>query len=333
MGRTRRTGTIAAGFTMVLFAAACGSDTPDSEGGGGDAASDYPSEQITFVVPYEPGGSTDLFGRAYADRLAEVTGQTVVVENVGGGGGGIGQTQVIQSEPDGYTIGLGTNTALGFQQFINPDVPWETPEDYTALGTLAETPSLLVVSPDSPFEDFGQMIEEARERPGEITVGTTGARTLAHITMQQVMNAEDVEFNMVHLPSAGEALTAVIGGHVDTFATTLASAKGLITDGALEALVVLTDREYEALPDVPLISDYDLEPTITFGLYVIAPPGLPDDIAAALERLTREVLESEGYLEFQAESGAFSGPIGIEDTEQSLSDQTETLREIAESME
>lgn len=147
---------------------------------------DFPTRSIEFVIPYNPGGSVDPAGREFMQRFTDMHGYDVVLENIPGAGGTVGVADALTSEPDGYRIGMGVNTGLAFQPLTNPDLPWETADDYTPLGSLGNSPATFFVAADSEWEDFGQLMDHIRENPGELTVSTPGAFTLGDITTEQL---------------------------------------------------------------------------------------------------------------------------------------------------
>lgn len=313
-----------------LAATACGAGA----GGGSDADSaELPGGKFTFVIPYAPGGSTDNFGRLFVEGLEKELDRSVTVENVDGAGATIGIAQTLTSKADGTTIGMGTNTALTFQPLVSDQLPWKTSEDYEAFGAIADTPGLLVTGKKSGYGTFDELIAAAKAKPGDVSLATTGANTLAHISSAQLEQVTGVKFNIVHFPSASEAMTAVIGGHVDGFSTTPSSAKGQVASGDLTALAVLSDTPDPALPDVPTITDLGYDPTVSFSLYVIAPPGLPEGVKETLETAVTNVLESDDFKSGLEEQGGTAGPIGLSETEKSLDDEQKSMEGLVDLMQ
>jgi tripartite-type tricarboxylate transporter receptor subunit TctC len=321
---------------VALVAVACAGDAPSDEPATADEGQvdevDHHFEY--FMTPYAPGGAGDLSARAFVEAYEEHTGATVTVDNIDGGGGTIGVADLITSGPqDGSTIGNAANTALAFQPLANPDLPYESVDDYTVFGAMGSTPPILIVAPDSEWGSFDQMITFVENDPGGISIGTTGARTLSDLNTEEINMEADAEFNTVHLEGASEGVAQVVGGHIDGFITTYPTIRGFLEDGEIEALVVLDDEEYPPLPDIPIITDYGLDPPLALQFYVIGPPDLEPAIEAAIERDVVAVLESEAYQEWQRDNGMVPEPGGSEVGRESLASNESTFARILESME
>ena len=149
-------------------------------------AQEYPSRDITFIVPYAPGGSTDPISRQIASQLEKELKRTVNVENKPGGSATVGVGQVIRSKPDGYTIGLSSNSALAYQPLVNKSLTWKSPADYQSIVTLVKLPAIITVKADSPYKTFEDFIEAARQNPGKIRVAVSGYRTAPDLVIQDL---------------------------------------------------------------------------------------------------------------------------------------------------
>jgi tripartite-type tricarboxylate transporter receptor subunit TctC len=285
--------TIAACAVLGLLAA-CGS------GGdaGGDAAADFPSEDIRLLVPYAAGGPTDLTARAYGAALEEQLGQTVVVENLPGGSGAIATQELIGAEPDGHTLSLVTAGTLVLTPLAN-EVGY-TKDDVTPIGVLSEVPSLVAVGADSPYETAEDFFDAARERPGELNVAVPGASTPQAIELQRLREEYDVEVTVVPFDGNAEMTTALLGGNVDAVLINASQDVAENIDaGAFRPLAVSSEERLSWLPDTPtLVESGFSELTLsgsTFGL--AGPAELPEEIASQLEDALRTAHEDPAVVE------------------------------------
>ncbi|WP_109472524.1 Bug family tripartite tricarboxylate transporter substrate binding protein [Ornithinimicrobium cavernae] len=325
--RTTRLLTVMAAVVSVTLLSACGGSAGGQEGSDG-----LPDGQLTFIVPYGPGGSTDNISRIFVEHLEKQLDRPIVVENVEGGGGVIGMTETMQSDPDGLTIGLGTNTALTFQPLVSDGLAWGSTDDYSVFGAMGETPVLAISSTASGIETLDDFVTEAEARPGEISVGTTGANTLAHISAAQLENQLGIDLNIVHFPSAAEAVTAAVGGHIDAYLTTPSSAQAMVEAGEVNGLAILNEQVPEGL-DVPSAVEEGIDPVISFTVYVIAPKGLPEAVATELEEATVAVLKDPAYQKAVAGEGAFPGAIGAEEANADLGQEQKTMQALVDLMD
>lgn len=228
---------------------------------------------------------------------------------------------------------MGTNTALTLQPLTNDELPWQTTDDYEAFGTIAVTHGVLVAGGDSGFETFEDLLAAAKKKPGDVALATTGANTLAHVSSTQLEQTTGADFNIVHFPSASEAMTAVIGGHVDAFSTTPSSAKGQVSSGDLVALATLAEDPDPTFPDTPTIVDLGYEPTVDLSLFVIAPKGLPEGVRSTLVDAVSAVLESEEFKTGLESQGAVPGPVGTSETQELLETEQHEMEGLVDLLE
>ena len=269
---------------LLLLAACGGQQAADSP----EEAAAYPSEEIRLIVPYAAGGPTDLTARAYGEFLERDLGQPVVVENLPGGSGALATQELVQSDPDGYTLALITAGTTVLTPLVN-DVGY-TAADITPVGVLSEVPSLLAVGKGSPYPDMAAFVADARARPGAITVGVPGASTPQGIELQRLRDEHGVEVTVVPFNGNAEMTTALLGGNVDAV---LINASQDVTQNIdaseFRPLAVSTKQPLDWLPGIPTLVDAGFPGLTlsgsTFGL--AGPAGLPEPVVTRLEDALR----------------------------------------------
>lgn len=270
---------VAALFAGILIAAPAGAE---------DA---YPSRPITMIVPFAPGGSTDAIGRIVAAGLSEVLGQTVVVENRAGGGGSLGTGTIVDAEPDGYTVGIGTASTLAINPAIYKALPFDALEDLVPIVGIVEVPNILSVNPSVEASDITAFVAFARAHPATLSYASAGNGSVGHLLGEQFKLATGTD--IVHVPykGSGPALIDVVGGQVPVFYDNLPSSLPLVLDGRLRPLAVSGEARVPALPDVPTFAEAgfpDMNWMAFFGL--IGPKGLPEPVVTKLNAAVGQAL-------------------------------------------
>lgn len=256
-------------------------------GQGGDSA-DFPTHALTMVVPYSAGGATDLASRAIADCLEGELGQPVAVENKDGSSGAVAMEYLLSAEPDGYTIGtITTGTTVITPLFNNLDFG---PEDFRSIGLAAEVPHALVVPADSEYETAEQLLDDARNNPEQVTIGTAGPTTPQGLEITRMTELYDVPVKQVPFEGDAELLPALLGGHVSAGFGTVGPPFGpALESGDLRALAVGSPERSDQLPDVPTFAELGMdELTLGVSLYAFAvpaatPDGIVDTLGSAVE--------------------------------------------------
>lgn len=245
------------------------------------AQTGYPSRPVRLVVPSAAGGGTDLLARVIAQKLSESLNQQLVVENRAGAGQMIGIDLVAKSQPDGYTILMAAST-LAINPIMYRKVPYDAVRDFSPITQVASLPSVLVTHPSLPVTTVAELIELARQRPGQINFSSAGIGTLPHMSVELLKSMTGI--NMVHIPYKGTSggVMDLLSGQVALMAPNVLTALPHIKSGKLRALGVTTARRNYALPDVPAISE--TVPGYEFAQWygVLAPTGTPGDIIARL---------------------------------------------------
>lgn len=255
----------------------------------------YPDKLIRIIVPFAPGGGTDLITRTLSVGMAQHLGQTVIVENKPGAGTIIGSDVVARSEPDGYTLLMAT-----FAHAVNPSMvsklPYVTDKAFAPVALIGRTPNILVVKSDSPYKTVQDVIAAAKAQPDKFTFASQGNGTSAHMAGELFKNMAKV--NITHIPykGAGPALTDLLGGQVDMMFGTAAAVTPLIHSGKLRALGVTTAQRSPAFPNIPTIAESGVAGYAAeswYGLY--APAGTPADVIAKLNAAVKKALQTEAF--------------------------------------
>src|SRR5688572_1683635 len=250
-------------------------------------AQDYPSKPIRYIVPFPPGGSSDLIARAIAPRMAEKMGQQVVVENRPGAGGMIGVDIVAKAPPDGYTIGLAAAGALSSNIHLYPSMPFHPEKDLAPVTMLAIIPFFLVAHPSQPGT-LKELIAAAKAKPGALAVGYGGNGSTMHLAGELFNMMAGVKLQPVPYKGSGPVSTDVLGGQVPLGVVDVPSAIAHVRAGKMRALAVTSKRRIVAAPDVPTFEEAGVPGYEAIGWFgVVAPAGTP---AAIVNRLNAEIV-------------------------------------------
>jgi len=258
----------------------------------------HAQKTITLIIPFPPGGSTDIVGRIAADGLAKELGQPVVVDNRGGAGGAIGAKAIADAAPDGYTLGVATVSTHVVNPVVVPlmrgaPLGYDALKDFTYITQIAAVPNVVSIHPSVPARNMAEFISYAKNNPGKLNFGTPGNGSLGHLIGETFKSAAKVD--MVHVPykGAGPALNDTLAGQVQVLFDNLPSSLPHIQSGKLRALAVASDKRVAALPDVPTFAEAGL-PQVNdpswFGLIGPArlPPALASRVGDALARAVRQ---------------------------------------------
>lgn len=285
-------------------------------------AQTYPSRPITIIVPFAPGGTTDIVARIVGDKLGKELGQTVVIENRGGGGGSIGAAAVAKANPDGYTLGVSTISTHAVNAACNPKLSYNPIQDFTAITNMARTPNVLTVNPKFPAQDFSQFLDHVKKNPGKLTYATSGTCSIQHMVGEQ-FKASTGTF-ILHIPyrGAGPALNDLLGGQVDMMFDNLPSSMSHIQSGKLRPLAIAWNKRLEALPNVPTFAELGLKQVNDPAWYgLVAPAKTPEDIVNKLNAAVVKVLNMPDVKERLKQQGA--EPVGNKPAEHAAEIKTE----------
>jgi tripartite-type tricarboxylate transporter receptor subunit TctC len=248
-------------------------------------AQQFPTKPLRMVVPFAPGGPTDIVGRAVSQRLTESFGQTVVVDNRAGAGGVVGADLVAKSPPDGYTLLLCSTGAMAINPSLMPNMPYDAVRDFAPLSLVVTIPYLLLVSAGSPLQSVKDLIAAAKAKPGQINYGSAGIGSTSHLAGELFKSMAKID--IVHVPYKGSApaATDLIGGQLQTMFDAVAVALPLVRGGKLRALGISTTKRSALVPDVPTIAESGVpgyEVATWHG--ICAPAGTPPAVVGTLNR-------------------------------------------------
>jgi tripartite-type tricarboxylate transporter receptor subunit TctC len=271
---------------FVLVLAFCGN--LDAAG-----AQPYPNRSVTLIIPFPPGGSTSIVGRVIADKMSQLLGQSIVVDNRGGAGGTVGTKAAAKSEPDGYTLLLGYTGTLAIGPSLYRNVGYDPRKDFAPIGMIGSAPSSLVVHPSFPSQSVAELIAYAKANPGKINFGSAGVGTVNHITGEYFARAAGIK--LVHIPykGTGPALSDLLGGHIPMAFAPIPATHANISAGFLRALAVTSTHRSALLPDVPTMIEAgipDFDATLAYGL--VAPAGTPRAVIDRLNTALQAALAS-----------------------------------------
>ncbi|MBB5692596.1 Bug family tripartite tricarboxylate transporter substrate binding protein [Muricoccus pecuniae] len=289
----RGLGLAALGMTIGTAARAQGTGQGSSPGSAqGSGAAEWPQRQVTLVVPWAPGGSTDTLARVLAQRVSADLGRPVVVDNRPGASGTVGHSSVSRAQPDGYTLLLGTNSTYAMAPFLLNSLPYDNDRGFTPIGLLATNAQFFCVHPSVRANDIAELIALAKAQPGKISYSSSGAGSSAHLAVE-LLNAE-AGVEMLHVPYRGgaPALQALIANEVQLSAVDAVSALQPMRAGAVRAIAVSSPQPDPAAPEVKPIAATvpGFESSTDFSLF--APPGVAPALGSRIQAAFARALES-----------------------------------------
>lgn len=260
---------------------------------------EYPSADVEYIIPYNPGGSTDPIGREFGRLLAEHLGTSSTPLNMPGGDESIGATHVFNADPDGYTVGLASTAGLIGQPILNPSLTYKGGEDFTSIIKMVTVPYALMVSGDSPYENLEQFLEAAADKPGDLRVGTPNRMGGSAFALYSLEDLAGVRTTLV--PStggSGETALSVMGGRIEAMIGTASGQLGLIEAGDMRALAYTGTGYEEFLPDAVSFTDAGFDVPFAGDYVTIAPAGVPEDIRNKLVSAGQEVAAGDEWIKF-----------------------------------
>ena len=257
-------------------------------------AQNYPNKPIKMIIPFPPGGATDIVGRIVAEALTKELGQPVVVDNRSGGGGGIGAMATAKAAPDGYTLGIATVGTHGTNPACNSKGGYDAVQDFAPVSNLARTPNVLTMFPGVSVKNYQELLALLKKNPGKLRYATGGTCGVHHLTgaLFTALTGTD----MIHIPyrGSGPALTDVMGGHVELFFDSLPGSLPSIQNNRLRPIAVAWDKRLDALPNVPTYAEIGLKPineAVWYGL--VAPAKTPANVLQAANAAINAALKDK----------------------------------------
>jgi len=268
-------------------------------------AQGYPSKPIRIVVPFPPGGGTDLIARESSQRVARATGWIFVIDNKPGAGGNLGVDAVAKSAPDGYTLVFGQTSNLAINPTLYAKLPYDPQKDLAPIVLVANAPLVMVTGASSPYQTLADAVAAAKAQPGAVNFASPGNGTVAHLTSELFQKAASVKTQHIPYKGAAQALTDVISGNVELYMSSVPTLLGQIKQGKLRALAVTSARRVDDLPNVPTLSESGykgFDAATWFGY--LAPAGTPKEIVSLLNFEFNKALQQPELRKRLADEGA-----------------------------
>jgi tripartite-type tricarboxylate transporter receptor subunit TctC len=258
----------------------------------GAQAQSWPQKPVRFIVPFPPGGATDISARLIGEKLTEIWGQQVVIENRGGAGGSVGAAEAARAAPDGYTLFFPSGSVVTANQHIYEKLSYDPEKDFIPVTNAVTGPQVLTVPASSPYKTIKDLIDAARANPGKLTFGHAGIGSQTHLAAENFVWQAKIDALAVPYKGEGPGLAGLVGGETSFFVGNLAASIGHIQGGRIRALGVTSKDEAPQLPGVPPIGKTvpGFENAGWFG--IVAPTGTPKDVVQKIYRDTKKALEA-----------------------------------------
>lgn len=265
----------------------------------------YPNKPISLALGYPPGGSTDLVARTIAQKLGERLKQSIVVENYGGAGGTIGAKKVVEANPDGYSLLLGTSSEISIARLTNANVKYDGEKDLTPIGLVATSPMVFVAGTKLKANTLDEFVQLAKDNPGKLAFASAGVATPLHLAGEQINQRAGIHMTHVPYRGAGQMVTDVLGGQIETSVFMLSSALPHIKSGKMRALGVTEAKRSPAAPDIPALAENKAFKGVDMGVFygLFVPAKTPQAIVDLLNKELNEVLKSPDTVAKLSEAG------------------------------
>lgn len=257
------------------------------------SATAYPSKPIRLIVPFPPGGGTDILSRLVANKLTEVSKWTIIPDNRGGAGGTIGIAEAARAAPSGYEMVMGQKDNMVVAPWLYKNLSYDPTRDFVAVAHVAYTPVVIVTNMNSRFKTLADVVAAARAKPDTITYGSPGNGTTIHLAGEIFNTAANIKLRHIPYKGSNPAMMDVLAGNVDLMVSSLPSAIGQIKSGKLRVLAVTSARRSTALPDVPTVAELgfkDFDVSTWYGLFM--PAGTPKDVVVKVNAEVNKLLDT-----------------------------------------
>ena len=255
-------------------------------------AQTYPTKPVKFIVPFAPGGATDISARIVGQKLGELWGQTIVVENRGGAAGNIGGAEAAKAAPDGYTLFFTSGSVVTANEHVYPNMPFNPARDFVAVTNVVRGPQIIAVPANSPYKTLKELIAAARADPGKLNFGHAGVASQTHLAAENFLHTARIEMQHVPYKGEGPAMADLVAGQINMATPNLAAGLNFVTQGKLRALAVTSRERAPQLPNVPTVAEV-LPGFENYGWFgIVAPASTPKEIVDKVYRDTAKVLDS-----------------------------------------
>ncbi len=285
-------------YKMVAAAALAAALTPVH-------AQNYPAKTVRMVIPFAAGGNTDIIGRIFVPKMAELLGQQIIVDNRGGAGGTIGTEAVKRAAPDGYTL-LMASAGHTINPAMIRKLPYDSVKDFVPIGIVADVPTAFVIHPSLPPKNLKEFITLAKARPNDIFYSTAGIGTVGHLSAELLISTANIKLTAVHYKGSGPSMIDLVGGHVQMQFPSMPAAVGHVATGKLRMIAQTGAKRSPAAPTVPTMQEQGLKDfVVSSGFSMFAPAGTPkaiiDKVNSALVQSLKDAKVSKTLIDQGAE--------------------------------
>jgi len=272
------------------------------------AQSAWPSKPVRFVVPFAPGGTSEIVARSVAAELTKQLGQSVYVENKPGGAGVTAMGEVAKAAPDGHTIILGHVGTLAVNPYMLKNQPYDVNRDFIPVTLLAKVPNVFVIHPDVPAKNFREFVDYVKKHPGELNYGSAGNASAGHLAMEYLKLVTGMFITQIPYRGTGPQLTDLLAGRTQASSAGMPALGAHIRSGKLRAIAVGTQQRIQALPDVPTVAEMGFKEFETSQWYgILAPAGTPPEVVKKIQEESYKALKSSAVTERFATDNAVGG--------------------------
>jgi tripartite-type tricarboxylate transporter receptor subunit TctC len=289
----------------------------------------YPTKPVRLLIPFPPGGTTDIVGRSVSDQLGKFLGQTIIIENRGGAAGAIGAAEIAKAAPDGYTIGIATVSTHGTNPTTSPKLPYDALKDFVPITNLADVPNILAVHPTMPANNMAEFLKVVRAQPGKFSYASSGTGGIGHM-FGELFKVSTKTF-ILHIPyrGAGPALNDTVGGQVSMIFDNLPSTLPFVQGGKLRPIAVAAPKRVEVLPNVPTFAELGIKDANIMAWYgLVAPAKTPDDIVKKIYEAAVKAIQTPEVRERFRNAGATPAGNTPQEYARQIASEMETWRRV-----